>query len=111
MIIDISDPANSFYSYVTLDGIFVPICQYADDEAGIVRFPAMSNEYGVYFDYKAEDFVILERRGCVVIHKQDSAEEIGKVVDEFVKAGNFLKPSPEDIPPTAKARNPVVRFF
>lgn len=98
MIYDMKDP-DTWSGSVLLDGEFVPACQYADTERGIVRFAAVDENYKFYFDHKAEDFVILERTGKVEIIPGLNETEFKKYRD----AKKFVQPFPYEINPDMRA--------
>lgn len=93
--------------YVTLDGVMVPFCQSADDEADVVTFAAVSDDYAPYFDHDADDYVILTRTGKVEFHPHFTEEEWRALVT----AGEFQKPFPYEIPTGARPTQPPVRMI
>lgn len=95
--------------FFTLDGELVPICQRADTEAGYVEFAAMSDDYAVYFDYEAEDFVILKRYGKVEVHIVENGQ-LDERLRDMITSGRFLKPFPFEITETMRAVDTFRRF-
>ncbi len=89
------EPGHSIY--VTLDDLIVPICQEADEEQEYVCFAPIDEDRSPYFDYRAEDFVILRRTGKVKICIAPDRE-----VADVVRTTNYIEAFPYEIPQTAR---------
>ena len=87
--------------YITLDGVYIYACQSADDEKGIVTFPALTDDGRLYFSRISDDFIILTRTGKVEFHDIPNNWDIE--IQNSMKEGKFLKPFPYEIPESAES--------